>query len=504
MSVQTKLLDAKHSEYSASVETWNRLDLLYRGGDAIRVASEMFLRRRERELAEVYALRQEHFNYDNKFGAAMGWYQSALFRQAPDILFRRGTEDVSGADGEFFENFTANCNRGGVSLVSLFRDVWRSAVLFGSAYVLTDLPRFDAAQFRSRADQMAAGALDPFLVVYDPRQVINWETDSYGNFEWVTVAVESTKREFLREPVVVRRWYNFDRQTVRVYEAAKPNTPGDYGKDVAELVYEGAHALSSVGRVPIRKVSVPSDLHFGDRVYLPLLSYVNLDNAYRWGLHNGCLALFYVKGANQADLTRSEIGYLDLPPDAEAGYIEPTGVAWERAAAELASLREEIYRLMYLQAQSRTENATAASQSGLSKQQDMAPAHDVLAGFGEIIRGGMTAVLSDVCAARGLRDVEVTVAGLEFHDEDPQADIDTAAALEALNVPSDRLRREVQKRIAARVLPGALPETLTEIRQEIDAAPTREEQEAAEREREAEAMAGKLAGMSRIGGGKTK
>src|SRR4051812_22403913 len=87
-----KLLNQQHSDYSTYIEAWKDLDLLYTGGEELRLACVRFLRKRPAEFGDVWNTRQERFTYENLIGTIFGWYTSAEFKKMPDL-------DISGPDG---------------------------------------------------------------------------------------------------------------------------------------------------------------------------------------------------------------------------------------------------------------------------------------------------------------------------------------------------------------------------------------------------------------------
>jgi hypothetical protein len=493
-----KALDAKHPDYAANAPAWDDIDLLYRGGHALKAKAEHFLVKRPKELAEVYTARVARFTYQNVLGTALGWYEAAMFKDDPDIHTRRGDGEPEGQQAEFYSRFLADCDRSGTTYVDTFRRVLRSLMLYGSAFVLTDLPK-TAAQPATLAEQKSSGALDPYMVLYDPRQVINWETDAYGNLAWIVIATTSEERAFGGESKVLDRWYYFDRAEYRVYEAAREK--GNQKADSATLVDAGPHALAEAVRVPVRWVQIPDGLWLANRVYLHALAHLNLQNAYYWGLTMGCLPVPVIIGEYSEPPTVSETAYIHLP---EAGsrfeYAEPSGRTYDVSAKEIQAIREEMYRQLYLQAQGRSTAATPAAQSGLSKEIDMAPSRDVLNALGDVLRAAMQNTLGDVAEIRGDRDVTFDVRGFTFDDDTSTDELAVAQAAADLGIPSDTLEKEVMKRVARCLLKDARPDVIQKVDGEIDAAPGRQQRLAEEDQRRREQIRESLTGaMSRTG-----
>ncbi|MCC6591594.1 MAG: hypothetical protein IT168_33215 [Bryobacterales bacterium] len=465
-SLPVEFLDAQHPDYVLNAGSLDDIELLYRGGQNLKSHAERFLIKRPRELSEVYRARCERFTYQNILGTALGWYQSALFADDPDILIRHGEVEAGDVQREPYMRFFADCDRAGTTFVDLWRDAALSLMLYRSAFFLTDLPKI-GDQPATLAEQKALGALDPYLVLYDPRQVINWECDAYGNLSWVVIATVSDQRSFGAATTIFDRWYYFDRTTCGVYEARREKN-GEKA-ETAALIHSGPHALAEAGRVPVRWIQLPESLWLANRAHLQVIDHLNQDNSYSWALFMACHPVPVIKGDYKQPPQNTEVSYIHLAENGAFEWAEPSGASFEHSANRIAALREEIYRQLYLQAQGRSSTASASAQSGFSKEMDMAPSRDVLNGFGDVIRAGMKNVLLDVAAIRG-DDLTFNVTGFDFDAEDP-ADIESDQATLDMSIPSSTLRKEIWKRAAMRKLKDARPEIRESVKAEIDASP---------------------------------
>lgn len=495
-SLPTKALDTQHCEYTEHCKVWDDLDLLYRGGHAIRRQAERFLRQRPKEVADVYARRIERFSYQNILGTALGWYQSALFEEDPSIT-------LSSSDA-FYGEFLEDCNRAGKSFVNIWREAALDLMLYKSSWILTDLPRVDAEP-SSREEQRVNGALDPYLVRYDPRQVINWECDAYGNLEWVVIATENEIRGFGKAPEIVDRWYVFDREKFARYEAVRDKDQKQKA-EVAFLVDRGPHALTAAGQVPVQHDEIPDALWLANRAYLQVLDHLNADNAYAWALFMACLPVpvfigeYKVgddNGERPANQTISETAAIQLPEGGDFKFTEPAGTSFQHSADRIRSLTEEIHRQMYIVSQARSTTATPAAQSGISKQEDAKPGSKALNGFGDAIRAGMKLCLERVGMVRG-EELEVEVVGFQFDEDDASEDIAQAQRLEASQYfGSDTLKREAIKRVGHSYLRDAGAETLKQFDSEVEALPTIEQVAQEEERKQRDMIAGRLAASAK-------
>jgi hypothetical protein len=211
-SVDIQKLNREHPLHALYRDVWDDFDLLNAGGIRLKNQAQRFLVKRPKELFDVYQERIKRFTYQNIMGQIVGWYVGAMFRREPNL------DLPAGADQWYKERFLPNCDRGGKSYVALFRDIFRSLILYKCCFVLTDRPHADEPP-SDRADEQARGLDQPYLVNYDPRQVLNWQADSYGNLNWVVIRTEEETGNFLNDGVDhITRWYYFDRQNYQVYE----------------------------------------------------------------------------------------------------------------------------------------------------------------------------------------------------------------------------------------------------------------------------------------------
>lgn len=461
-------LNQKHATWTKLAPFWERMDLLTVGGYEMLQRADLFLRPRPMEPASVYQARLAAASYQNIFGTALGWYGSRLFHEAPQFHFRKADAKF---EDEGLAKFLTDADRGGHSLIDVAQTNWfATLVSLGSVYVALDLPVVDL-QMKSEREQRVAGALDPYLVTFDPRQVYNWDADERGNVTRIVIATVATVAG-----AVVDRWYVYDTEFVSVYEAERKDGKADE-KAEASLIRYARHALAGERRVPVRRIACPPELWFGWRVYPQVVAHFNADNAYQWLLEMSCLPVPVITGQYNEDPKISEVQFIQLDENGTFSYTEPSGVAFEWASKRVAALKEEIHRQMYLQAQARSTDATPAAQSGLSKQADMQPSSEVLDGFGAIFRAAFKAILDDVLLIRGESDVTVDVQGMYFETDD-LGEAETAQAVLDLGIPSDTFRKAMFKRLS-RCFSDADPDTQKKIDSEIDAAPTEAERQAA-------------------------
>lgn len=501
-SAPVKKLNQEHPEFSMFKEAWEQIGTLYEGGVKIReaVAQGQFLTKNPKELPEVFAVRQSRFSYTNLLGNVIGWYMSALFKQPPQLVHRKsGVEgdaatQVASEVADFCAAFEKDCDRGGTCLNDFWRKVAEATMLYRHAYVLTDLPENHSTEPVSLEQQKQEGLLNPFLVLYRPSNVIDWQTDAYGNLDWLVVYVRVQDQAFLEDAKLTDYWYFFDREQVALYgrdvKTAKAMSSNVGTEEIATLVegYPRPHAMADQKRVPVAKVSLPEGLWLANRVFLPLVNHLNQDNALDFGLMQANLPQLVIEdgpnGGYEEPVTNSVVGYHKVPNGGKMYYLEPEGRAYDAAQKRIDGLEERVYKACYLMDQARTNKSTPAQQSGVSKQQDKTPSRDALSGIGDVMRAAEQKAYKDVLSIAGYQDIEPDVRGFDFADRATAEDMDLLEQGTIIPVNSVTFEREVSKKAVRFVLPDANPETHDKIDEEIEANPTPSEADAAAQEQQ--------------------
>ncbi len=490
MGVPVSKLNRVHPDHAVCSDAWSDIEILNAGGVRLKAAAQQFLIKRPKELFDVYSERIKRITQDNILGTVLGWYSSALFKRNPQI-------EIKGGDPWYEDEFLLNADRAGTAFVDVFRDVFKYLFLFQSAYVLADLPLPETAP-ASRAEEEALGLTKPYLVCYPPSDAINWANDERGNLKWIVFRTIVETGDFLEAPEIVTRWYYFDRQAYRIYEsvaskeeAASAASVGifspsgiriDSDSKEAELIAEGQHALAPQNKVPVIRVRVPEELWFANRIYLQLIDHINQDNSLGWALFNSNMAMPVIfSDTDPKNLTLAETAWLLLPEKARFEWTEPEGKSFVHSEKRLESQREEIFRNVHLQAQGRSSAATPAAQSGYSKELDMMPSNDVLNRFGDHLRAAMQQTGQMVSAMRK-DNAKWDVFGFKFETKPVTQSVAVAQEMQDLGMfdASPTLEKEALKAVATDFLEDRNDDIKKKIMDEIDAAPTAAERNAAQ------------------------
>lgn len=516
-AVKVKNINRESATHKLYKTAWDLMYWLYVGGVEIESQAEQFLKKRPKEPSDVYQARVEQFVYENHVGTCVDWYAAALLEKPPRIQpaapvsgveIDPATNDVPSPDEmldddqrEFYDALEKNSDRAGLPMLEQLRHHFKNLLLYGRSAMLIDLPKNDG-QFVSAAQEREAGQLDPFVVGWDSRQVINLARDSDGNLSWIMFfarQVEESDGPFgnLKK---YDRWYYFDTQSFATYQREVPSEEKVVPDDAqADLLNSGLHAMSDVGKVPVIYDEVPEGLWLLNRAFTVARKHLNVSNTLDWSLFMSAMAMPVIKMDGEYDLTLSESGYIKLPLNAEYGWLEPEGKSHTLLADRVQALMEAIFRAFYLMGQARSNKATPAAQSGLSKQQDMTASKKILNLFGDIMRTTTQRVYDYVSQARG-DELQWDVRGLNFPEDPPDEMLDMIATAQSLDVPSDIFEKELDKLTIDSVFPDANSALKEKMYEQVRTAPSRQDRDLEQKQQTAAALVGTKLGKQDFSG----
>lgn len=180
----------------------------------------------------------------------------------------------------------------------------------------------------------------------------------------------------------------------------------------------------------------------------------------------GLFAMPVIYSDREWDQIVGESYYIQLGPSDKFGWTEPDGKVYQIAAANLETLKEEIYRVCYL-SQASGEMQGGHAQSAVSKQLDFTITQEVLRAYGAVVRDCMRRVLTAISDARE-DDVAISVFGLDELDiSDFGTELANATNLLQLGIESPTLKQEICQRLALKYLSDAPQGVKDQIAREI-------------------------------------
>jgi hypothetical protein len=421
-----------------------------------------YLARRSKEPNDIYIERLSRVFYENYVGSVIDWYAATLMRREPVITF----DGKNDAGKRFFTSFAGDCDLKGTPLPEFFRQQLVQALVTGCSYVVVDFPRV-TVPVSNRAHEDAVGKSRAFLAEYPADEVINWDYDANGQFEWVVVRTSQVRQ---REPgsetwKKETCWIYYDREAFRIYRSSLGPAGLSTGID---LVDEGRHGLAAQRRVPIFQVRVSEGLWLMNKAALLQLEHFNKSNALSWALTMGLFASPVIYSEREWSQIVGDSYYIQLGPDDRFGWTEPEGKVFQIAADNLERLKDEIYRVCYVMVQAGGTSSSLTSQSGLSKQRDFGITQEVLRAYGDVVKQTMKQVLSAIEVARqdGLL---IDVSGLdEFDIGDFGIELDDASKLLALGIQSPTFKKQLFKKLAFKYFSDVGQDIKNQMADEID------------------------------------
>lgn len=454
-------IDREHPEYRRNKHTWQMYRDLYAGGQQFQHRAAEYLLRRQKEPLDVYSERLQRTFYQNYIGSIVDWYSATLFRRAPSLQLEDGLE----SGRQFLAEFADDCDRRGASLSSFFRGCLTDCLVAGASHILIDFPRSSAIP-ATRAEEDATGLSRAYVVRYQAEDLVNWSIDERGDYEWVVL-----KQSVLRQPTIEASenieetyWFYYDRTEYRTYlqtEIAERITP-------IQLIARGPHGMTHQNRVPLITLRVADGLWLLNKAAHLQLEHFNKSNALGWAITMGLFAMPVIYSDREWNQIVGESYYVQLGPQDKFGWAEPDGKVYTIAAANLETLKEEIYRVCYL-SQASGESIGGHAQSAASKQLDFRITEEVLRAYAATVKDCIRRVLTAVSDARQ-DGVAVSVSGLDEVDiADFGTELKDASSLLSLGIESPTLKRQIFERLAFKYLSEARQEVKAQIAREIDA-----------------------------------
>jgi len=366
----------------------------------------------------------------------------------------------------FFNALIRNCDTKGTRISDFFRRRLADTLVYGKSYIAVDFPRVQNT-LRTRAEEDAVGKSRAYLTEYTAQELINWNFDEAGQFEWVVLRTSHlsqaspTEGEWKKET----RWLYYDRENFRVYREGNSNAGTGSGP---VLAYQGPHGLAAQHRVPLFTLEVNDGLWLMNKAALLQLEHFNKSNALAWALTMGLFATPVVYSDREWNQIVGESYYIQLGPGDRFGWTEPEGHVFQIAADNLERLKDEIYRVCYQMNQA-AGSQVATVQSGISKQRDFGVTQEILKAYGDTVKECIRQVLEAINLARQ-DDLTMDISGLdEFDIGDFGMELDNAKTLLGLGIESNTFKKQLYKRVALKYLCDVRQEIKNQIAAEIDA-----------------------------------
>jgi hypothetical protein len=459
-------IDLEHPDFKRQKWMWRTYRDLYAGGHQFKFRAADYLLRRQKEPLDVYSERLHRVFYENYIGSIIDWYASTVFRREPSLQFDGGL--ASGR--EFLGELADDCDLKGTKLSNFFRRCFIDTLVAGRSHILIDFPRVSNVPL-NRAEEDSSGMSRAFLVRFEAEDLVNWSCDQHGAYEWVVLRTKMQRQRDIDSPEVLHEtfWYYYDKAQFKIYRRIEA-PPGDGSNEPPsiDLIAQGPHALAHQARVPLFSLQVSEGLWLTNKAAQLQLEHFNKSNALGWAITMGLFAMPVVYSDREWNQIVGESYYIQLGPADRFGWTEPDGKVYQIAAANLETLKEEIYRVCYL-SQASGEAASGHGQSALAKQLDFTITQEVLRAYGTAVKDCIKKVLMAISDARQ-DGLQISVTGMDEVDiTDFATELQQATNLLNLGINSPTLKREIFQRLALKYLNDARQEIKDRIAREIEA-----------------------------------
>lgn len=419
----------RHPEWRGNY--WAECRALYAGGDRLlgdKVVLERLFPKHLHEDPTVYNTRKERAHYFPYPGTIIDHLLAGLGTDPLTISFdvvddkgksstpsgadwwKRWVADVSDeaerpSDYGLESDDDEDDDEGGCSLHHFLVDVMREALQTQTAWVLGDLPSFDADDTRaitSVLDAERSGLMDPYLCIVPAEQVIDWLADERGRIQWALIMTCKQVRNHPRQRrgAVLHTYMLWTDETWTRYEImVDPRQPPNENTPFPP-VDAGRHGF---GRVPLERLQLPEGIYAMGKLHSLAREHFNKRCAMSWAEYKSLFAVLYEflapedKGGglpiaeSQTDPGRAlnqvrGQGYTQVRGfEDKAMYVGPPTDPFVAARDSCSDTMREMHRVMFSMAMSANMDSGALRRSQGSKQSDSATTEVLLDAFGTIL-----------------------------------------------------------------------------------------------------------------------
>ena len=487
----------KQTHPSYSERLFRELEDLYVGGYQIMRRAADYLPKLVNEERPRYDERCSCAAYMPYFGTIVDQFASDLFGQPLSVKAAADAENPQTPgdppDKTFYPAFEKNCDTRSTAFVDLMKAVLTTALKQRVAIVCVDAPNTGLIDAASLADEDNAGARNFYCYEVPPAQLIDWEEDDLGEFQWATLRTKERPREspsLTRDRIVetFTVWtFGDSKASWARYQITYTEQKPPKDTDTVRLVDGGT---SSFARIPLLRLRLPDGLWVGNKIGPLAREHFQRRSALVSAENRNLTSIAVAKLGSEitapGDAMPSEVqqdpgraeklgralsgkGYLVLGADDEVDFAEPKAHAYEIIDRQLDSLREAMYQVNHQMAASVKPTGSALGRSGLSKQKDQDSTDKVLRALGQFVRQFAVKVYETISKARG-EDVVWSAHGLDsYENEDRLVLVQEAQAVSQIvsGIQSETFHVEYESDMARKLKPGLPPETQVQIREEI-------------------------------------
>lgn len=332
-----RTLTRTHPVYDAMMGEWDR----YTDVTTAMCDKTKYLNRTIHEDPALYEFRMAISDFIPECPLAIRSIETTISNQAP----RR---DIPNDQAKLLEPFLGNADLMGNHLNNVNLDVLASLLTFGTLRVV--ISNFRPVNVQTRADEIEKG-VQPYIAVYSPLDVLNWEMDRTGLLNWVLIRESyTTQDDILGSREKHERFIFYDRKTWKTWEFA---IGGEQGSAI-QLLGTPTVGEHNLGMVPMiteplrgrgtRRMAGESFLKLSSRLDIRKFRY---ESDWNYDLYLHSHPTLVVKAIQELALTgigSNAVLKLDPKANEDAKYLETPSAAFEALQKAIEEVRHGIYR----------------------------------------------------------------------------------------------------------------------------------------------------------------
>jgi len=398
----------QNPDFKAQLQDWQIVNDVYQGTNGVQRLSTTNINSRvggyaagylPREPAETeadYYSRVRRSVFWNAFRRTIQGLTGMVFRKNPVL-----GEDVPPQISELIENIDLEGNH-----IDVFaKDVFKTALIDGHAFILVDMPETPLEDAATLADEQALG-VRPYWCKINKNQIVNWQ---YENHNGRLVLTLVSIRENVTEPAGIYRQQRVTQYRVltpgrfAIYrQAEQPTGTADTSGAEWVLYREGTTSLDFIPLVTIYThrlaylVSDPPLLDFARENLRHYRLQSDLDHI----LHIANVPILTAIGRDR-DEDKVEIGgnrLFDLPLGGELKYVEHAGAAIGKAQEEIERSKGNMAALGLLLLAQKPQVKSTATEAVLEYEAESSE----LAGMARGLQDGLEKALDYTALYLGL------------------------------------------------------------------------------------------------------
>lgn len=489
-------LTKKHKLYDGAL--LRELEELYIGGYAVQDRAERYCPAMPGEHPARHSNRCRKTSYQPYFGQIVNEFVSDLFGQ-PLVMGAGADADNPNTPGtvpdkDFYEGFAKDVDNKSHSFVDLMGDVITTALVKRWGIVALDAPKLSPGEPEpvTRADESKAGTDQVYCYEVPVEQLINWKVEGDG----FAFCVIHTKDEIQQDPLgpddlttetfMVWKLDDAGAAVWSKYEIRYLETKRPEPTTIVPLVDEGT---TSFKRIPILRMELSHGLWVGNKIGPQAREHFSRRCELVGAESDACYAIPYVKrgpeipaqggaimsetqmdpqrGANPVQQLKQK-GWMAVGAGDEVGFAEPSGGCFTIVHNDLDALKDAMFSVCHQMAASVRPTASSMGRSGISKQEDGKSTTKVLKALGKEVRTFALKIYKAIADARG-DDVVWQAHGLDSYEvDDRESVLEEAISLDQVDIPSETFKRMHYFQVAQKLVSGADPDTIAQIKKEIE------------------------------------